>query len=415
MSHDPITTIIADREIEIAVPKRSVRIAKPARTIKSSARAAVIVPHRSQRQKAAAPATKTARHHKATIALLIAAHNEELVIESTIRSAIAAGMPARHIYVVDDNSSDPTSKIARTIIPKSNVIKVRRSGKGLALMKGRNRFRLCNRYQWIHIADADGVFSPDYFRTLRKQLDPKSAAATGYIQSLPGGIISVCRAYEYGMGMELMRRFQSLFGVIPIIPGATSCFRADVFAKVDFNSGSMTEDFDVTVQIHRQKLGKIQFIPEAIALTQDPKDLGDYIKQVNRWNRGFMQVMRRHHLGARASGIDLYMAYQMFLAAFYVISAAVWIPYTTFVTQNWSILSVVFLADVIFAAGMTVMIAGWTKRYDILGAFPYIYALRWLNMWLFMKAVFEVWVLRRYRLSNGVWDTAGRRYKINAT
>src|SRR6185437_14966925 len=70
------------------------------------------------------------------ISLLIAAHNEELVIGQTLRSAIAAGMNPVHIYVVDDNSSDKTSAIAKQIIPAANVVKVHRSGKGLALTKG---------------------------------------------------------------------------------------------------------------------------------------------------------------------------------------------------------------------------------------------------------------------------------------
>jgi hypothetical protein len=55
---------------------------------------------------------------KTMLALLISAHNEELVLKNTIQSAINAGCAAEHIYVVDDNSSDSTSKVARSIIPK---------------------------------------------------------------------------------------------------------------------------------------------------------------------------------------------------------------------------------------------------------------------------------------------------------
>lgn len=423
MSHQPIKTTIAPRpERAITIPARKTATKAPKRPARVKTRSTnLIVPSRMSANKSTPTSAakrkgrnKPAQRRRSMIALLIAAHNEEVVIESTLRSAIAAGMKRRDIYIIDDNSSDATSAIARSVLPKGNVIKVRRSGKGPALMKGRDKFKLCSRYDWVHIADADGVFDPHYFRTLRDHLDPTAAAATGYIKSLPGGVISQCRAYEYGLGMELMRRFQTVFGVIPIIPGATSCFRADVFAEIDFNSGSMTEDFDVTIQIHRNKLGSIQFIPEAIALTQDPKDLKDYLKQVNRWNRGFMQVMRRHRLGIGLSGIDFYMGYQLFLAGFYIFSTFVWLPYVIAVTQNWPMLAIVFLADVIFAAGMAIAIAGWTKRYDILGAFPYIYGMRWLNMWLFTKAVFEVFVLRRYKVSSGVWDTAGRRYKITA-
>lgn len=351
---------------------------------------------------------------KHQLALLIAAHNEELVIENTIKSAIRCGQPREHIYVVDDNSTDPTSKLARKLLPRKNVKKVSRSGKGLALMRGTEHFKLIDRYEWIHIADADGSFSDNYFDVLRNELDPSYAAVTGYIKSQPGGVISQCRVYEYTLGMEVMRRFQSLFGVINIIPGATSCFRSDVFAKVDFNSGSMVEDFDVTVQIHRNKLGEIRFMPEITALTQDPKDLKDYIKQVNRWNRGFMQVVKRHNLGMKLHKIDTYITYQLIVSFFYMVNFFFWIPFLVITSGNLAMPAVLFVADVLFTFAMVIMAAGSSKRWDIIGAFPNIYGMRWLNMILFMKAIFEVFILRQYKVSTGLWDTAGRRYKPTA-
>ena len=41
-----------------------------------------------------------------TLALIIPAHNEELVIEATIISAMKAGQKRDDIYVVDDASTD---------------------------------------------------------------------------------------------------------------------------------------------------------------------------------------------------------------------------------------------------------------------------------------------------------------------
>src|SRR5665213_187185 len=132
------------------------------------------------------PSVKPQRIYICKMALLIAAHNEELVIEQTIHSAIRGGMQKRHIYVVDDNSDDKTGKLARKILGKDNVCRVRRSGKGLALTKAAAKFRLVERYQWIHIADADGGFARDYFYVFRRNLRLKYAVATGYIRSMPG-------------------------------------------------------------------------------------------------------------------------------------------------------------------------------------------------------------------------------------
>ena len=190
------------------------------------------------------------------LALLIPAHNEELVLADTINSAIAGGLSAKHIYVVDDNSNDKTSIIAKSILPKQNVHKVRRSGKGLAIKKASSKFMLSERYKWVHIADADGRFDERYFTVLRSELRVKNAAATGYIRSLKGRYVSQYRVFEYTIGMDIHRRVQNMLNIIPIIPGPTSCFRADVFKELRFSSNYLTEDFDVTMQIYRKKTGE---------------------------------------------------------------------------------------------------------------------------------------------------------------
>ncbi len=268
----------------------------------------------------------TSKKTKPVMALLIAAHNEELVLGKTIESAIAAGMKPEHIYVVDDNSTDKTSVIATKFIPAGNVVKVRRSGKGLALTKAGRKFRLAERYRWIHVADADGAFAPDYFTVFRRELRTDYAAATGYIRSLPGKRVSEYRVFEYTVGMELHRRVQAALNVIPVIAGPTSCFRADVFARVNFDNKSLTEDFDVTMQLHRKKLGKIQFIPNAVTYTQDPKTLSDYTKQIRRWNRGGLQSMLKYKIGRKPTRIDAYLTYQIMQNMLFFVSYLIWCP-----------------------------------------------------------------------------------------
>lgn len=350
---------------------------------------------------------------KPMLALLIAAHNEELVLANTINSAIVAGLQAKHIYVVDDNSTDLTSSIAREILPRSNVIKVRRSGKGLAITKATKKFDLVNRYKWIHIADADGAFAPNYFHVFRRELRIKNAAATGYIRSLPGKRVSEYRVFEYTIGMEIHRRLQAWFNVMPVIPGPTSCFRADVFAKVNFDNKSLTEDFDVTMQLHRQKLGRIQFIPEAVAYTQDPKSVADYSKQITRWNRGGLQSMRRHRIGRKLSPIDMYLSYQIFQNFLFFACYLIWVPYLAVSKGNPAYIASAFVLDVWITFIMTLLVCMRSKRWDAISAFPFIYVMRWLSLGIFLKAFFEVIILRRFKTHKGTWENSGaRRYSV---
>jgi cellulose synthase/poly-beta-1,6-N-acetylglucosamine synthase-like glycosyltransferase len=352
---------------------------------------------------------------KSKLCLLIAAHNEELVLGKTISAALHAGMDRQNVYVVDDNSTDRTSAIAISLIPKSNVIKVGRSGKGLAITRGIEWFELTKRYRWIHIADADGAFSPGYFTTFRRELRVENAAATGYIRSLPGHRISEYRVFEYTVGMELHRRFQSIVGVIPIIPGPTSCFRSDVLEKLDFANKSITEDFDVTLQLHRNKYGPIQFIPEAIAYTQDPRTLRDFIRQITRWNRGVLQGIVKYRVGRRANRIDAYLSFQLLQNLLFFFNYFIWIPYASATRYGISLIAMTFLFDVLLTFMIALMVATKTRRWDIISAFPFVYFIRWINLLVFLKSFVEVILLRRFRASTGIFQSGGeRRYNVES-
>jgi cellulose synthase/poly-beta-1,6-N-acetylglucosamine synthase-like glycosyltransferase len=363
-------------------------------------------------------ATKKVRKPKAPkqmMALLIAAHNEELVLAKTISSAIKAGQKAENIYVVDDNSSDKTSQIAKGILPEQNVIKVRRSGKGLALTKASKRFKLTKRYRWIHIADADGAFAPNYFYVFRRELRAENAAATGYVRSLPGKRVSEYRVFEYTIGLEIHRRLQVMFNVVPVIPGPTSCFRADVFEKVNFANHSLTEDFDVTMQLHRKKLGKVQYIPSAVAYTQDPRNLKDYTKQITRWNRGGLQSMMRYKIGQKATPLDVYLSYQILQNLLFFASYLIWVPYLTITRHSFSVIAAAFVVDVFVTFILNFLAAARHKRWDVVSAFPYVYMVRWVSLAVFLRAFFEVVILGKYRHTTGLWENDGTRRYVMET
>lgn len=342
------------------------------------------------------------------IALIIPAYNESLVIAHTINTAIGAGLDKQDIFVVDDSSHDGTSKIARTILGRHNVMRVGRSGKGLAINKIAIALKLTQRYRWIHIADADGEFDTRYFTELRANLRVKNAAATGYVASLPGGYISKYRSFEYAIGMDIIRRFQTIARVITIIPGPTSIFRNDTFDKLNFGDKALCEDFDVTLQIHRNSLGTIQFIPSAIARTQDPSTYKDFVKQISRWNRGILQMFYKHRIGRKASRIDLYLSYQILQNLLFFLMYGLWIPLVTVMSGSFLYLALAFLSDVILFFGFTMFAASRTRQYNIINAFPLVYALRWVSLFIFIKSFIEVVLLRKYRHTHGLWETVAR-------
>ena len=349
------------------------------------------------------------------IALLLPAHNEELIIKTTIRSALAAGMNKKDIYVVDDNSNDQTYAIAVRELSKSNVLSVPRSGKARAVRRAFLHFNILDRYNWLHVADADSIFCPDYFRIYKKHLDGKQwVAAVGFVQSLGGNWIANYRSFSYTYGQHIFRRIQSWFGVIAVLPGPVTCFKTDIIKDLDFETESLTEDFDLTLQIHRKHLGRIRFIPEAVNFTQDPRTLKDFYDQTLRWQRGFFQGVRKYRIGLRPHVIDAGVGYQMLESAYYLCQLLIIIPLLALLGHHWSMSISLFLADFMAIVALASFSALAAKRPIILSTLFYFYILRLFELAIFVQAFIEIIILRKFKTVAHGWETEGRRYEITA-
>jgi poly-beta-1,6-N-acetyl-D-glucosamine synthase len=245
----------------------------------------------------------------ADVAILIAAHDEALVISETIRAA-AALVPLENIHVISDMSSDDTADIARRAGVKVLELAPNR-GKAGALAAGIAHFELCKNFEVVMLLDADTRPAPDYLQTgLPLFSDPTVAAVAGRARSImnptsPNALGQFLVAYRerlYIVVQLLLKYGQAAKGanVVSIVPGFASMYRTTALEKVDVLApGLVIEDFNMTFELHAKKLGRIAFHPAAaVAYTQDPDTLRDYTKQVRRWSLGFWQTVRRHRVQA---------------------------------------------------------------------------------------------------------------------
>ena len=352
---------------------------------------------------------------KRKLALLLPGHNEELIIADTIRSAVAAGQDKRDIFVVDDNSSDDTRCLAVGELGESHVLTVERSGKALAIQKAVAHFNIPRDYEWVHVADADSVFSKNYFPIYRSKLDPKKyAVAVSFIQSMRGNWIATYRSLTYTYGQHVNRRVQSWLGMISVFPGPLTAFRTDILDKLEFDDGTIAEDFSVTLQFYRKKLGRVAFIPGAISYTQDPQTLRDFIKQTQRWQRGFFQGVKTYNIGIRPQRIDISLGYQMLQTIVFLVQVTFMLPLIIFVTHNWLSIPVAIAADFVLNSFIAIGSSVVAKRWYLLGAMPYFYFLHWVEIVIYIRAFFEIMVLGKFKTKVVGWSTEGRRYKLNS-
>lgn len=357
-------------------------------------------------------ATDTKR--KSRLGLLIPGFNEELIISSTIKSAIAAGLNKKDIYVVDDGSTDNTVKVAKKNLSDANVLAVEHSGKAMALKKAIDYFNLPQKYTWLHISDADSIFCHDYFNIFRKRLNvTKYSAAVGFVQSMKENWLTRYRCFSYTYGQHIQKRLQSWIGAIVVLPGPVTCYRTNIIERLDFSNKSLTEDFDLTLQIHRKKLGKIKFIPEAVNYTQDPKTLKDFVRQTLRWQRGFYQGIRQYKIGFKLQLIDLTVIFQLIENLYYSFQFLVVLPLLLINFHDTQTLVTILITDMVMLVLLATFSAYVAKRPDVFLSLPYYYFLKIIEIGIFYWAFVEVIMLEKFIIDKEGWDTRNsRRYAI---
>jgi cellulose synthase/poly-beta-1,6-N-acetylglucosamine synthase-like glycosyltransferase len=248
---------------------------------------------------AAQPERMTVQH----VAVLVAAHNEELVIEQTL-AAIMELVPLSSLHVVSDGSTDRTVEVARRA--GANVIETKENlGKAGALQEAIQRFGLLDRFRAVMLLDADTRVQPGYFDAALPMFDdPEVAAVAGCVRtetdrrlSPVGNLLVGHRQVIYSIGQRVLKYGQTSrrFNATPIVPGFASIYRSEVLPRIDMNPpGLVIEDFNMTFEVYQKRLGKVGFTLSAVAITQDPDNFHDYVRQTKRWALGLWQTVRRH-------------------------------------------------------------------------------------------------------------------------
>ena len=131
------------------------------------------------------------------------------------------------------------------------------------------------------------------------------AVVCGRAKSTPHNWLTAYRCLAYWISHSVYKDGQSNMGVITVTPGCAAAFRSDAFAQLEWNSDTIVEDMDCTIQVHRKKLGKIIYQKRAVVSTQDPRTIRDYTKQMYRWHTGAWQVGMKYGMLTGLSKIDL--------------------------------------------------------------------------------------------------------------
>jgi poly-beta-1,6-N-acetyl-D-glucosamine synthase len=370
------------------------------------------------------------------VAVLIPAHNEAAVIADSIR-AITKLVPRKNVHVVSDGSTDDTFGIALGCGVKA--IQTRRNvGKAGALRDAIERFKLVERFPVVMLLDADTRVEPGYFAEALPLFDsPGVVAVAGCVRtdtkrmlSPVGNLLTGHRTRIYAMGQRVLKFGQTsrYLNATPIVPGFASIYRTAVLPAIDINpAGLAIEDFNMTFEVYQNDLGKVGFTLRAVAVTQDPDNFHDYIRQTRRWALGMWQTVRRHPPRLNLftamlalSLTELITSCLLFVTLPLVVLILI-VPDVVGSAVNWpgygsvyAILSIhmtltrVFYGVVAPDLAMTCFIAAVERRPRLLLSAVFFPFMRVLDSAIGLWAIPLAWLAS----SNGVWKSPTRRGEL---
>jgi cellulose synthase/poly-beta-1,6-N-acetylglucosamine synthase-like glycosyltransferase len=230
------------------------------------------------------------------LSVLIAAYNEEKVIEKTLQSVLATTYSGGiSVWVIDDGSADKTARVVEAFSRNDrrvHLIRQANQGKALALRNGLASIT----DDIVVMLDADTRFQPETLTRLVQPLQDKNVAAVsgharvGNLRSF----IARCQALEYICGFNLDRRAYHHLNCITVVPGAVSAFRKNAVLQAGgISTDTLAEDTDLTLSLHREGF-RIAYVSDAMAFTEAPETIATLAKQRFRWAFGTIQCLWKH-------------------------------------------------------------------------------------------------------------------------
>lgn len=232
------------------------------------------------------------------VSIIVPAYNEEVNIVRTIKTLKQQDYPNMHIYFVDDGSKDHTLERVReafgddyevTILSKPN------GGKASALNYG---VEACIS-EYVVCIDADTQLKDDAVRRLMNHFiadkEKRVGAVAGNVKvGNQRNLLTYWQAIEYTSSQNFDRMAYSNINAVTVVPGAIGAFRKAVIQEVGgFTTDTLAEDCDLTMSINEHGY-IIENENYAVALTEAPETLRQFVKQRIRWSFGVMQAFWKH-------------------------------------------------------------------------------------------------------------------------
>lgn len=238
--------------------------------------------------------------HYPSVAVLIPAHNEGVVMANTLKAMARLHYPGQlDIYLLNDNSTDETGAIAAEFakvfshIHHIPVPPGEPKGKSRVLNYGLS----ISDSDYFIVYDADNEPEPDALQKLveKAETTENAAGAVGYVKTKNAHVNILTRmiGLEFQVFQLLMQCGRWALFKLGSLAGTNMLLKRSVLEEAGgYDPHALAEDAELTIRITAKGLS-IPVVPESRTWEQEPENLKVFIKQRTRWLIGNIYLLEK--------------------------------------------------------------------------------------------------------------------------
>lgn len=232
------------------------------------------------------------------VSIIVPAYNEEVNCVRTVSNLLKEDYPSFDIIFVDDGSKDHTLERIHEAFDGNERVQIlgkANGGKASALNYGIAHTTA----EYVVCIDADTQLRPDAVSRLMQHFILDNAHSIGAVAGNvkvgnQRNMLTRWQAIEYTTSQNFDRMAYSYINAVTVVPGAIGAFRKEAIVKAGgLTTDTLAEDCDLTMRINEAGY-VIENESYAVAMTEAPENVRQFVKQRVRWCFGVMQTFWKH-------------------------------------------------------------------------------------------------------------------------
>jgi len=318
--------------------------------------------------------------------VIIPAYNKRDNVENTVRSIQRQTKKPNEIIIVNDGSTDGTTKILQKYAKKRGIRYINfkeNHGKAYAI----NYALAYVTTPYVLIVDADTYLSHGFAHNAMRGFYSKSVVGVcgKVLPSRTDTATQKSRLVEYLYGQRTYKPLQTKYKGLWVLTGCATMWRTWwLFKNGGIPSDTPVEDLELTWKAQTKYL--VNYNPDAICYTEDPETFKAYCKQIERWFSWRPSVPK--HFKEIRKGLKFTILWVLGESLSFLIYLAIMMY--LLVASQWGLIALMLLIDASILTAITYLEARKISmvRQAMSGLLRFFF-IRYLNAFLFFKSLIK--------------------------